>query len=73
MEPVKKNPGGRTALAAEQKRKNVSIRLSPDSVRRLKLIHNAGFQTSRVVDDLLEAFTRHAGLENPEEDFPVES
>ena len=59
-----KRPGaGKPIVPDELKRKNVTLRLSPESVERLKLIRSAGFQTSRVVDDLLEAFTRHAGLE----------
>lgn len=60
-----KRPGaGKPTLPEENKRKNVTIRLSPQSVHRLALIREAGFQTSRVIDDLLEAFCVHAGLED---------
>lgn len=60
----KRDGAGKPVLPEELKRKNITLRLSPDSVRRLAAIRAAGFQTSRVVDDLLEAFCRHAGLED---------
>ena len=59
----KREGAGKPAIPNELKRKNVTLRLSPESVRRLGDIREAGFQTSRVVDDLLEAFCVHAGLE----------
>ncbi len=59
-----RRPGaGKPSLAPGLRRKNMTLRLAPETVRRLALIRAAGFQTSRVVDDLVEAFCRHAGLE----------
>lgn len=68
----KRNGAGKPHIPEELKRKNTTLRLSQDSIRRLAVIRAAGFQTSRVVDDLLEAFCRHANLEDTGvEDSPI--
>lgn len=59
-----RRPGaGRPTLPPALRRQNMTLRLAPETVRRLALIREAGFQTYRVVDDLIEAFCKHAGIE----------
>lgn len=59
-----RRPGaGKPRLSDEDKRKNTTFRLSPETVRRIGLIRAAGMLPGRVIDDLVEAFCIHAGLE----------
>ncbi len=59
-----KRPGaGKPTLPESLRRKNITLRLSPETIERLRLIRESGLQASRVVDDLVEAFCKHAGLE----------
>lgn len=59
-----RRPGaGKPKLPEEEKRRNTTIRLAPETVRRLALIRETGMIPGRVVDDLVEAFCRHAGIE----------
>lgn len=62
-----KRPGaGKPALPDGSKRKNVSFRLAPETVELCKEIKAEGYQLGRLIDDLLAAFARHAGIIPPE-------
>jgi hypothetical protein len=61
-ENTKTAKAGKPRLPEEQLRRNQTLRLSVKTCERLKAIRAAGFQTSRVIDDLVEAFCIHAGL-----------
>lgn len=53
-------------MADEVKRKNVTLRLAPETVANLKKINDLGYYAGRVVDDLVASFVRHAGLDESE-------
>lgn len=53
-------------LEASVKRRNTTLRLSPETIDRLARIRATGMIPARVVDDLVEAFCRHAGIEPDE-------
>jgi len=53
-------------MTNEEKRQTVTFRLSPDTVKRVKRIREMGLQPSRIIDDLIQAFCIHAGMEPDE-------
>ena len=69
-----KRPGaGKPKLPESQKRANLTFRVAPETVLLCKELRAAGYQTGRLVDDLLAAFARHAGILEPQnDDVPAE-
>lgn len=59
----KREGAGKPPLPEEKKRKNMTLRLAPETIIRLASIRQAGYQPGRVIDDLVEAFCKHAELE----------
>lgn len=68
-----KRPGaGKPSIPDAERRKSVSFRLSPETVGLVKILRSEGYQIGRLIDDLLHAFARHAGIIEPEpEDQPL--
>ena len=68
----KREGAGKPALPEDRKRKNITLRLAPETIKRLSYIRAAGYQPGRVIDDLVEAFCKHAELE-PDSVLPIQN
>lgn len=67
----KREGAGKPRIPEDQKRVNQSFRISPETAKLCKELRAAGYQTGRLVDDLLAAFARHVGILEPlAEDSP---
>ena len=62
----KRDGAGKPRIPEEQRRVNISFRVAPETVLLCQEIRAAGYQTGRLVDDLIAAFARHIGILEPE-------
>lgn len=62
----KREGAGKPALTQEQMRKNMTLRVAPETVGLCKELRAQGYQVGRLVDDLLAAFARHVGILEPD-------